>query len=167
MDVPQTLARQDIRPDEISGYLRGLASAFGLFTAVAASSSTEVGPLPLRVLIVDDSETTRRILRTIIHSHYWFVCGEAESGWSGVRKFEELKPDVVVLDLSMPDISAIEAAKWMTESDPTVPLILFTVLETEGIESVARQAGIRAIVSKSQVWKLLTSIETAINQNSN
>jgi two-component system chemotaxis response regulator CheY len=120
--------------------------------------------LPLRVLIVDDSETTRRILRDIIHSHYWFVCGEAESGWSGVRKFEELKPDVVILDLSMPDISGIEAAKWMTESDPTVPLILFTVLETEGIESAARQAGIRAIVPKSQVWKLLTSIETAVRE---
>ena len=126
-----------------------------------------MGPLPLRVLIVDDSETTRRILRDIIHSHYWFVCGEAESGWSGVRKFEELKPDVVILDLSMPDISGIEAAKWMTESDPTVPLILFTVLETEGIESAARQAGIRAIVPKSQVWKLLTSIETAVRENLN
>lgn len=89
---------------------------------------------------MDDSETTRRILRAIIHSQYWFVCGEAESGWSGVRKFEELKPDVVILDLSMPDISGIEAAKWMTESDPTVPLILFTVMETDGMESAARQA---------------------------
>jgi len=123
--------------------------------------------LPLRVLIVEDSETARHIFRTIIHSHYWFVCGEAESGWSGVRKFEELKPDVVILDLSMPDISGIEAAKWMTESDPTVPLILFTVLETEGMESAARQAGIRAIVPKSQVWKLLTSIETAVRENLN
>ncbi len=134
---------------------------------VAASSSTEVGPLSLRILIVDDSETTRRILRAIIHSQYWFVCGEAESGWSGVRKFEELKPDVVILDLSMPDISGIEAAKWMTESDPTVPLILFTVLETEGIESAARPAGIRAIVPKSQVWQLLTIIETAVRENLN
>jgi DNA-binding NarL/FixJ family response regulator len=125
-----------------------------------------VGPLPLRVLIVDDSETTRRILRTIINSH-WFVCGEAESGWSGVKKFEELKPDVVILDLSMPDISGIEAAHWMTDSDPTVPLILFTVLETEGIESEARRAGVRAIVSKSQVWNLLTSIETAVRENLN
>jgi DNA-binding NarL/FixJ family response regulator len=125
-----------------------------------------VGSLPLRVLIVDDSEITRRILRTIINSH-WFVCGEAENGWSGVKKFEELKPDVVILDLSMPDISGIEAAQWMTESDRTVPLILFTVLEIEGIESEAKRAGIRAIVSKSQVWKLLMSIETAIKQNAN
>jgi two-component system chemotaxis response regulator CheY len=106
-------------------------------------------------------------LRTIISSHYWFVCGEAESGWSGIKKFEELKPDVVILDLSMPDISSIEAAKWMTESDRTVPLILFTVLETEGIEGEARRAGIRSIVSKSQAWKLLTSIETAVRENLN
>jgi two-component system chemotaxis response regulator CheY len=126
-----------------------------------------VDSLVLRVLIVDDSETTRRILRTIISSHYWFVCGEAESGWSGIKKFEELKPDVVIIDLSMPDISGIEAAKWMNESDPTVPLILFTVIETEGIESAAKQAGIRAIVSKAQVWKLLTSIETAVRENLN
>ena len=55
----------------------------------------------------------------------------------------------------------------MTESDPTVPLILFTVLETEGIETEARRAGIRTIVPKSQVWKLLTSIETAVRENLN
>ena len=73
----------------------------------------------------------------------------------------------MILDLSMPYIGGIEAAQWMTDSDPTVPLILFTVLETEGIESEARRAGIRAIVSKSQVWKLLTSIETAVRHNSN
>jgi two-component system, chemotaxis family, chemotaxis protein CheY len=125
------------------------------------------GPMALRVLIVDDSETTRRILRSIIHSHYWTVCGEAENGWSGVKKFQELKPDVVVLDLAMPDISGIEAAKWMSESDPTVPLILFTLLDIEGIESAARKAGIRAVVSKSEVWRLLTSIETALRLGSN
>jgi hypothetical protein len=50
----------------------------------------------------------------------------------------------------------------MSESDPTVPLILFTILDTEGIESVAKEAGIRAVVSKTEVWKLLTSIETAV-----
>src|SRR6202023_4206914 len=120
----------------------------------------------LRVLIVDDSETTRRILREVINSQYWEVCGEAENGRSGVKRFQELKPDVVVLDLGMPDISGIEAAKWMSESDPTVPLILFTVLETEGIESEARSAGIYAVVPKAEVWKLLTKMETAVRLGS-
>jgi two-component system chemotaxis response regulator CheY len=123
--------------------------------------------MALRVLIVDDSQTTRRILRGIINSQVWDVCGEAENGWSGVKKFQEERPDVVVLDLAMPDISGIEAAKWMSEWDPTVPLILFTVLDTEDIESVARGAGICAVVSKTEVWKLLTSIETAVRLGSN
>jgi two-component system chemotaxis response regulator CheY len=123
--------------------------------------------MALRVLIVDDSQTTRRILRGIINSQFWDVCGEAENGWSGVKKFQEVRPDVVVLDLAMPDISGIEAAKWMSEWDPTVPLILFTVLDTEDIESVARGAGICAVVSKTEVWKLLTSIETAVRLGSN
>jgi len=119
------------------------------------------------VLIVDDSETTRRILRRIILSQYWDVCGEAENGWSGVKKFQELRPDVVVIDLGMPDISGIEAAKWMSESDPTVPLILFTLLDTAGIESAAKEAGICAVVPKTEVWELLTSIETAVRLGSN
>ena len=118
--------------------------------------------MALRVLIVDDSETTRRILRSLINSQFWDVCGEAENGWSGVKKFQELKPDVVVLDLGMPDISGIEAARWMSESDPTVPLILFTLLDTEGIEGAARRAGICAVVPKTEVWGLLISIETAL-----
>jgi CheY-like chemotaxis protein len=76
----------------------------------------------MRILIVDDSEITRRILGTIVRSRRWTVCGEAENGWSGVKKFQELKPDVVLLDLAMPDINGIEAAKQMSASDPRVSL---------------------------------------------
>jgi two-component system chemotaxis response regulator CheY len=88
----------------------------------------------LRILIVDDSDTTRRILGTIVRSHDWVVCGEAEDGWSGVKKFHELKPDVVLLDLSMPDINGLEAARMMSGSDPTVPIILFTAVDADGLE---------------------------------
>jgi two-component system, chemotaxis family, chemotaxis protein CheY len=56
----------------------------------------------LRVLVVDDSETTRLIPHTLLGSRAWTVCGEAENGWDGVEKFKELRPDVVVLDLAMP-----------------------------------------------------------------
>jgi DNA-binding NarL/FixJ family response regulator len=116
----------------------------------------------LRILIVDDSEPTRRILSTIIRAHQWTVCGEAESGWMGVKRFQELKPDVVLLDLAMPDINGIEAARWMSASDPTVPLILFTVVDWKGLENAVREAGICAVVSKAESWNLLKSIETAL-----
>jgi two-component system, chemotaxis family, chemotaxis protein CheY len=118
----------------------------------------------LRVLIVDDSETIRRMLGAILGSRRWTVCGEAEDGQSGVQKFHQLKPDVVLLDLSMPDITGIEAAKQMSAADPTVPLILFTILEIEGIEDEARQAGIRAIVPKNEAWNLIGSIEGLVDE---
>jgi two-component system chemotaxis response regulator CheY len=119
----------------------------------------------LRVLIVDDSETTRRIVGTILRSRQWTVCGEAEDGHSGVKKFQSLKPDVVLLDLSMPDINGIEAAKLMSAANPRVPLILFTILEIEGIEDEAREAGIRAIVPKNEAWNLIGSIESLVNES--
>jgi len=73
------------------------------------------------------------------------VCGEADNGWSGVKKFNELKPDLVLLGLAMPDMDGIEAARLMSGSDPTVPIILFTVLDLEGLEPAPiRRASVRS-----------------------
>ena len=116
-------------------------------------------PKELRILIVDDSETTRRVVGTILRSRHWTICGEAEDGRSGLEKFQKLKPDIVLLDLSMPDMTGIEAAQQMSSADPAVPLILFTILEIEGIGNAARKAGIRAIVPKSEAWNLIPNIE--------
>jgi two-component system chemotaxis response regulator CheY len=118
----------------------------------------------LRILIVDDSETTRRILRAIVHSRNWKVCGEAETGREGVAKFQELKPDLVLIDLAMPDINGIEAARGMSSLNPGVPLILFTILDLQGLEKAAREAGICAIVSKAQAWDLISTIENAASE---
>ena len=116
----------------------------------------------LRILIVDDSDATRRILETIVRSHDWVVCGEAEDGWSGVRQFQELRPDAVLLDLSMPDINGLEAARMMSGSDPTVPIILFTAVDADGLEEAARNVGICPVAPKTQSWNLLKTIETAV-----
>ena len=116
----------------------------------------------LRILIVDDSDATRRILGTIVRSRHWIVCGEAEDGWSGVRQFQELRPDAVLLDLSMPDLNGLEAARMMSGSDPTVPIILFTAVDADGLEEAARSVGICAVVLKTQSWNLLKTIETAV-----
>src|SRR6267143_751055 len=116
----------------------------------------------LRILIVDDSNTTRRILGTIVRYRDWVVCGEAEDGWSGVRQFQELRPDAVLLDLSMPDINGLEAARMMSGSDPTVPINLFTAVDADGLEEAARNVGICAGVPKTQSWNLLKTVETAV-----
>jgi len=122
--------------------------------------------MSLRVLVVDDSETTRRILRLLLGSRQdWTVCGEADSGSSGLRKFHQLKPDVVVLDLAMPDMDGIETAKLMSSGNPKVPIVLFTILGIEGIQPLAKEAGISAIVPKTEAWSLLGSIESLVQSH--
>ena len=77
---------------------------------------------------------------------------------------QRLKPDVVVLDFAMPDMKGIETAKQMSASDPNIPIVLFTILEIAGLERPAQDAGIRAIVTKSEAWNLIGSIESLVSQ---
>jgi two-component system chemotaxis response regulator CheY len=120
--------------------------------------------MAVRVLVVDDSASARRVLRILLASRDWTICGEAENGVSGIRKFQQLKPDVVVLDLAMPDIDGLETARMMSAADSKVPIILFTILGIEGIRNPARAAGIRAIIPKTEAWSLIGSIESLVNQ---
>jgi len=103
-------------------------------------------------------------LRAIIRSREWTICGEAECGRAGIRQFQKLKPDLVLIDLAMPDINGIEAARRMSVLNPKVPLILFTILDLEGLDRVAHEAGICSIVSKAQAWDLIKSIEDAVDR---
>jgi two-component system, chemotaxis family, chemotaxis protein CheY len=114
--------------------------------------------MSLRILIVDDSKMTRRIISGLVGSR-WTVCGEAKDGRSGVSEFRKLKPDMVLLDLAMPDIDGIEAGRQMHAIGPTVPLILFTLMDPWGLQSAAHKAGISRVVSKSEGWELIKAIE--------
>jgi two-component system, chemotaxis family, chemotaxis protein CheY len=118
--------------------------------------------MTLRILIVDDSETTRRILRAIVQSRDWTVCGEAVTGRDGIAKFDELRPDLVLIDLAMPDINGLDAATGMTAIDSNIPLVLFTVLDLPALAEPARKAGIAEVVSKAQPWNLVSTIERVV-----
>jgi two-component system chemotaxis response regulator CheY len=122
--------------------------------------------MDLRILVVEDSETTRRMIRAVLQSREWTICGEAENGLEGVSEFQKLRPDVVVLDLTMPGINGIEAAHRMSNLDPDVPLILFTLCDVEELRGVARDAGIYALVSKERALDLVGTIESAIENRS-
>ena len=120
--------------------------------------------MSLRILVVDDSQTTRRVLSALVSAR-WTVCGEAENGKSALKKFRELKPDLVLLDLGMPDIDGIEVGRQMHAIDPGVPLILFTLSDAWSLESAARKAGICQVISKSEPSKLMDSIEQIVSES--
>jgi DNA-binding NarL/FixJ family response regulator len=118
--------------------------------------------MDLRIMVVEDSETTRRIIRAILETREWRICGEAKNGQAAIRQFRKLRPDVVILDFTMPDLSGIDVAARLSKIDPLVPLILFTISEVEQLYDAASGAGIYAVVSKARAWDLIGTIESAI-----
>ena len=123
--------------------------------------------MDLRIMVVEDSETTRRIIRAILETREWKICGEAKNGQAAIRQFRKLRPDVVILDLAMPGLSGIEVAARLSKIDPLVPLILFTISEVDHLYEAARAAGIYAVVSKTRAWDLIGTVKSSIAQLSN
>jgi DNA-binding NarL/FixJ family response regulator len=108
------------------------------------------------VLIVDDVEIIRQALCQLFTSEADFdVCGEAENGREAIDKAQELRPDLVVLDLSMPVMNGIDAARALRRLMPAVPLIIFSEYSDVFSAEEARSAGISALVLKSEHLSVL------------
>ena len=101
------------------------------------------------VLIVDDSPLIRRLLRAALTESEWVVCEEAANGREGIVKAQELRPDVVVLDLAMPEMNGLQTARVLKRIMPTTPLLMFTSHLVPNLEEEAASAGIQKVVSKS------------------
>jgi two-component system nitrate/nitrite response regulator NarL len=110
-----------------------------------------------RVLLVDDTPVVRSLVRHLIELEPDFeISGEAENGRDAVEKAENLKPDLIILDLVMPVMTGLDAAPLLRKLLPNTRIILFTVQEGREVERLAHAAGIHAVVSKNQaVSKLI------------
>lgn len=97
-----------------------------------------------RILIADDSEFSRYALRKLLEGHGCEVCGAAGDGLSAVEKSGTLKPDLVILDLQMPNLNGLEAGRAIHSANPGIPLLLFTLEHIEpALLNLAREAGFR------------------------
>jgi DNA-binding NarL/FixJ family response regulator len=109
-----------------------------------------------RVLLVDDNTAIRRALVQSFDSEPDFdVCGEAENGQQAIEIAEKLGPDLIVMDLSMPVMNGIEAARILKRIMPAVPLIMFSGHSDLFSRMEAQSAGISALVSKSEQVSVL------------
>ena len=79
-----------------------------------------------KILIVDDSRTSRKMLRNILESNGHEIIDEAVNGQEGVQKFQALKPDVVTLDITMPVVDGVEALKMIKALDPESRVVMVT-----------------------------------------
>jgi DNA-binding NarL/FixJ family response regulator len=110
------------------------------------------------VLIVDDNALIRQALCELFKREADFeVCGEAENGQEAIEKAQQLHPDPIVMDLSMPLMNGIEAAYVLHGLMPTVPLIIFSEYSDVFSEKEARSAGVSALVSKSEHVSVLVA----------
>jgi DNA-binding NarL/FixJ family response regulator len=102
------------------------------------------------IFIVDDSESVRTAIRLVIESCTNFrICGEATHGAQAINTAEALNPDVVIVDLLMPDMNGVEAASLLKKKMPEVPIILFTVFADEMIVPLASEFGVTVVLSKN------------------
>jgi DNA-binding NarL/FixJ family response regulator len=116
--------------------------------------------LPKSILIADDSDIVRSVIRAFLERTGYTVCGEAEDGLEAIEKATKLKPDLVVLDLSMPKLNGAEAASVLKSVMPRVPIILFTMYEEFMSQSLASAVGAEMVVSKPDgIGKLVECIQ--------
>ena len=113
-----------------------------------------------RILIADDHDVIRAGLRSLLQSR-WEIVGEASNGKEAIRKAIELKPDVAVLDYSMPMINGVEATRQIRLRVPTVEVLIFTMHESEGLMRELLEAGARGYLLKSDAKNyLIDAIES-------
>ena len=109
------------------------------------------------ILIVDDSAFVRRALRAMFEERLGATCTEACNGREAIEREPGYKPDLIVLDLSMPVMNGLEAAPLLARLFPFIPIVMFTSFDERLILSLAATAGICAVVNKSETMELSRS----------
>jgi len=105
----------------------------------------------LRILLADDHEIVREGLRAMLQGHPgWAVCGDAENGRQVVTMAAELKPDIVIMDIGMPELNGLEATRQIKRAQPDVEVLIFTANETDEIVRQVFQAGARGYLLKTE-----------------
>jgi two-component system nitrate/nitrite response regulator NarL len=127
------------------------------------------GQIPLagtaRILVADDHGVIRMGVRALLsRNSRWEVCAEAENGEEAIAKVRELRPDLIVLDISMPVMDGIEAAREIRRIAPAIKIVILSMYEGTQIEVEARQAGADAVVGKREAAiSLIEAVEHLVD----
>ncbi len=114
----------------------------------------DASPLPTndlgkRILVIDDGDSVRDIIRIFLEHAGFEVCGEAADGVEAIEQAKKLKPDLIVLDLAMPRMNGAEAASVLSKTMPHVPIVLLTLYQNMLGPSLASAVGVKAVLDKT------------------
>jgi DNA-binding NarL/FixJ family response regulator len=117
----------------------------------------------LRILIADDHEVARRGIRALLESHAgWEVCGEAKDGRETVELANSLKPDLILLDIGMPNLNGLEAARQILAVSPDVAILILTMHDSDQVVREVLRAGARGFLLKSDAGRDLVAAVEAL-----
>ena len=120
----------------------------------------------MRVLIVDDHELVRRGIRSLLSTEpMWVICGEAVDGRDAVSKAKELKPDAIVMDISMPNLNGLEATREIRMAFPQTEVLIVTQHENREMVRQAILAGAKGYVVKSSLSRDLLQALAKVSQH--
>jgi DNA-binding NarL/FixJ family response regulator len=115
-----------------------------------------------RILVADDHEVVRRGIRALLESQPgWNVCGEAATGHEAVEQARRLRPDLLIVDISMPEMNGLETIHQIHKTMPQIEILVLTMHESEQMMREALAAGARGYLSKSEAARdLLVAVES-------
>ena len=118
----------------------------------------------VRLLVADDHEVMRLGIRNLLEVQPgWSVCAEANNGLEAVEKTLQFRPDVIIMDLTMPVMNGLEAASQITKAEPKIPVILFSLHVSDDLYRHFLIDGIRGAVAKGDAARdLVLAVETVL-----
>ena len=122
--------------------------------------------MSLRILVVDDHAAVRRGVRSLLESHEgWEVCGEATTGRDAVEESRRLRPDVIMMDLSLPELNGVDATRQILKDAPDTEVVVLTMHHSEELARDVLHAGARGYVLKSDADVNLTTAVDSLRQH--
>lgn len=122
---------------------------------------------PARILLVDDFDGIRSVVRSLLSNESVEICGEAENGREAIERVRELQPDLVLLDIVMPEMNGIEAAREIHRIAPQIKIVFFTIEDTPQATALAGLAGADGLVSKAAAGRELVPTIRRLLQSKN
>jgi DNA-binding NarL/FixJ family response regulator len=121
--------------------------------------------MPLRIVVADDHEVVRRGLCALLRNQpEWEVCGEAGDGREAVEKVLTLKPDVVILDIGMPNLNGLEATRQILKTNPRIKVLVLTLHDSDQVVQEVLNAGARGFLLKTDAARDLVAAVEALRR---